>query len=296
MRARMDVVYTWVDGARPDYRTLLQDYSSAPVDLNPERYRDVYEMLRYSLRSVARYAPWIRRIFLFTCRPHVPEWLNLDHPDVHLHHHDEIFEDPGILPTFSCNGIETQLHRLPCSDPFLYMNDDYLFGAPVDREYLCDARGRIAVFGTLLGERFPWRIRDAGLSLGFTEHTPLWVVKRHWEASQQRFPEDLARTLRNRFRQPADLRMERLYRYYLLAHTRERKVVPFWQARHDVWFHKITNDLAAEQAKFARLRQRGRKLLCFNDDQRDNPNPEVVRLVRDYLAQSYPEPSPWEKS
>lgn len=292
----IDVVYTWVDGSRPDYQALLRQYSEEPVDLNPERYRDVYQMLRYSLRSLAKFAsPWIGKIYLLTARPQVPDWLNTEHPDVHLVHHDEIFEPKDILPTFSCNVIETQLHHLPCSDPFLYMNDDYLFGDTIPREYLCNQHGEIAVFGTLLGERLPWRIRDAGLSLGFTEHTPLWIVKRHWEAAQKLHPLDLLRTLHNRFRQPQDLRMERLYRYYLLTYTQQRTVVPFWQARRDVWFQKIKNDPLEERAKLQKLEQRRRKLLCFNDDQRDDPNQEVVAMIQDYLQRSYPDPSPWER-
>lgn len=293
---KVDVVYTWVDGGDPDYQELLRKYSDDPVDLNPERFRDHYQMLRYSLRSLAQFASdWIGRIFVVTCRPQTPPWLNTDHPDVRVIHHDEFFSDPSVLPTFSCLPIETQLHRIPCSDPFLYFNDDYMLGAPASPELFVDNTGRIRVFGTLVGERFPWRIRQDGISLGFTEHTPIWVDKRSYQATNKLFRSLYLRTLGCKFRQGWNFRMERAYRYYLLAHTRNRVVVPFWTALREVGFHKITNQPARQQRLLSRLLRRRPALLCLNDDQRDHPDPQVVSMVQSFLQQYYPQPSPWEK-
>jgi hypothetical protein len=293
---KVDVVYTWVDGGNPQYWELLRQYSSLKPDLNPERFRDEYQMLRYSLRSLAQFAaPWIGRIFVVTCRPQVPPWLQQDHPEVRVIHHDEFFSDLSVLPTFSNLPIESQLHRLPCSDPFLYFNDDYLLGAPVGPEQFVDPAGRIRVFGTLIGERFPWRIRQAGLSLGFTEHTPIWIDKANYQRTNERFANLYRRTLECKFRQDWNFRIERAYRYYLLAHTKNRSVVPFWTALREVIFHKITNDRASQQRLLARIQKLRPPLLCLNDDQGDRPDPEVVSMVQSFLETYYPSPSPWER-
>lgn len=291
----MDVVYTWVDGTRPDYWDLLATYSEEKRDLNPERFRDEYQILRYSMRSLRAYAPWLGKIYLFTARPHVPPWLDLEHPQIRVIHHDEVFDDARALPTFNCYSIETQLQHLPCSDPFLYFNDDYLLGAPCGLEQFRHPRRGIRVFGTLVGERLPWRIRHGGLSLGFSEHTPLWIDKALYQRSMNLFEEERQKTLFSRFRKDWNLRMERAYRYYLLAHTRDRCVVPFWQALREVTFHKIKNNLAEQQRLLARIVRLRPPLLCFNDDQRDHPNPEVVKLVQDWLRAYYPVPAPWER-
>ncbi|MFC1791030.1 hypothetical protein ACFL0I_01010, partial [Gemmatimonadota bacterium] len=107
---RVDVVYTWVDGASPGYADLLQEHATRPVDLNPNRYRDNLEMLRFSLRSMESHVPWRGKVHLVTMRPQLPVWLNLHAPDLRVVHHDLIF-DPQDLPTFNSLAILSNLHR-----------------------------------------------------------------------------------------------------------------------------------------------------------------------------------------
>lgn len=94
------------------------------------RYAD-YEQLRYSIRSVEKYAPWVRQIFIVT-NGQLPFWLNLDHAKVTIVTHEEIFDSADQLPTFSSPAIEANLHKIPgLSDRFLYLNDDVMFGKSV---------------------------------------------------------------------------------------------------------------------------------------------------------------------
>ena len=53
-----------------------------PDVVSASRFQD-NEELRYSLRSVVRFAPWVRRIFIVT-NGQIPAWLNLDNPRVTL--------------------------------------------------------------------------------------------------------------------------------------------------------------------------------------------------------------------
>eukprot|EP00762_Andalucia_godoyi_P002468 ANDGO_02653.mRNA.1 Exopolysaccharide phosphotransferase SCO2594 len=94
------------------------------------RFRDNDELL-YSLRSVEKYAPWVRRIYIVT-NGQVPAWLNTDHPKIRIVSHEEIFVNKSHLPTFSSPSIEAHLHRIPgLSKKFLYLNDDIMFGSEV---------------------------------------------------------------------------------------------------------------------------------------------------------------------
>ncbi len=62
----------------------------------------------------------------------IPAWLNLDNPRVTLVSHEEIFQDPSHLPTYSSPAIESHLHHIPgLSKKFIYMNDDVMFGDKV---------------------------------------------------------------------------------------------------------------------------------------------------------------------
>ena len=43
--------------------------------------------LRYSLRSVEKYAPWIRNIYIVT-NGQIPSWLKVDHPRLTIVSHE----------------------------------------------------------------------------------------------------------------------------------------------------------------------------------------------------------------
>ena len=98
-----------------------------------ERFRS-HDELKYSLRSLERFAPWVRTVHIVT-NGQIPPWLRADHPRIHLVTHAEIFENPGFLPTFNSFAIEGNLHRIPgLADHFVYFNDDIFIGAalPLD--------------------------------------------------------------------------------------------------------------------------------------------------------------------
>ena len=141
----IDVVYTWVNGSDPVWLAKKEKYqrlhaaatatatatatqpgsndTSAPFSTNtssssstntppslaPEsasanRYRD-NEELRYSLRSLEKFAPWVRRIFLVTDNQ-VPHWLNTRHPRLTVVSHQALFPNKSHLPVFSSPAIE----------------------------------------------------------------------------------------------------------------------------------------------------------------------------------------------
>ena len=132
----IDVVYTWVDDTDPTWRHAydealrsLPSESAHALAANASRYRNRDE-IRYSMRSLALHAPWVRRIFLVTCG-HVPPWLDTADERIRLVRHDEIL-DSSCLPTFNSHAIESALHRIPgIAERYLYCNDDFFFGRPV---------------------------------------------------------------------------------------------------------------------------------------------------------------------
>ncbi|MCC8179682.1 MAG: Stealth CR1 domain-containing protein [Planctomycetes bacterium] len=124
----IDIVYTWVDGADPALREKRRHYAGRldkahPDSLDASRYRDNDE-LRYSLRSLERFAPWIKRIFIVR-DSQIPQWLKKDHAKIRMVRHEEIIP-PEYLPTFNSHVIECYLHRIPgLSEQYIYFNDDF---------------------------------------------------------------------------------------------------------------------------------------------------------------------------
>ena len=98
--------------------------------MSASRFADNQE-LKYSLRSIEKHAPWVRKIFIVT-NGQLPSWLNLDNHRVEVITHAELFPNASHLPTFSSPAIESHLHRIPgLSQRFIYMNDDVMFGEDV---------------------------------------------------------------------------------------------------------------------------------------------------------------------
>ncbi|XP_067654930.1 N-acetylglucosamine-1-phosphotransferase subunits alpha/beta-like isoform X2 [Haliotis asinina] len=107
----------------------LRDFSR-DEDVAASRFED-NEELRYSLRSVEKFAPWVRHIYIVT-NGQLPYWLDLESSRVTVVTHEEIFPNKSHLPTYSSPAIESHLHRIPgLSDKFIYLNDDVMFGSEV---------------------------------------------------------------------------------------------------------------------------------------------------------------------
>jgi hypothetical protein len=65
----IDLVFSWVDGSSPEYQAARAARMKGAVvgegDDHEARFRQIDE-LKYALRSVYMFAPWVRRIFIAT--------------------------------------------------------------------------------------------------------------------------------------------------------------------------------------------------------------------------------------
>lgn len=159
----VDVVYTWVNGTDPRWKRekefwhkhWIASLTGQPLpkwdddtskikgkdDSNSDnRFRD-NEELRYSLRSLEKYAPWVRHIYVVT-DGQIPAWLDIESPRISIVAHRDIFQDKTHLPVFSSPAIEWSLDNIPgLSEWFLYFNDDVFLGSHVHPEDFVSQRG-----------------------------------------------------------------------------------------------------------------------------------------------------------
>ncbi|KYQ88805.1 putative glycophosphotransferase [Tieghemostelium lacteum] len=162
----IDVVYTWVNGSDPnlirqvtELKRKLRDPNMPECkekqspnkdncfrDDNPtNRYVDNQE-LKYSLRSLEKFAPWIRHIYIVT-NGQVPNWIDLSNPKLSIITHKQIYENQSHLPSFSSPSIESHIHKIPgLSKKFLYLNDDVMFGRPIYPDDFYTQQGGQKVF------------------------------------------------------------------------------------------------------------------------------------------------------
>ncbi|ELP92309.1 exopolysaccharide phosphotransferase cps2G, putative [Entamoeba invadens IP1] len=138
---RIDAVWIWVNGSDLKWRSNLNRYADK-IDFN--RYRDS-RVLKYSMRSVSKYLPYIKNHFLVTA-DQVPDFIespgNLTHFRIVksgmtlevIPHKDLI--DKAILPTFNSEAIESYLFKIPnLSECFVFLGDDFFFYRPTPPDF-----------------------------------------------------------------------------------------------------------------------------------------------------------------
>ena len=152
--SEIDAVYTWVDGSDPNWlahkRAVLEALGDGVSEYFPNGLSDARfysrDEFRYSLRSLELYAPFVRRVHVITAGQ-APAWLKVDHPDLRLVFHEDLFPDSRHLPTFNSCAIETHLHRLSdLSERFVYFNDDFFISRPISADHFFDANGRAIIY------------------------------------------------------------------------------------------------------------------------------------------------------
>jgi hypothetical protein len=309
----VDAVYMWVDGSDPVWAARRAEYSGGDAAghahlAGASRYTDRDE-LKYSLRSLHAFAPYIRNVFIVTAGQ-TPAWLDADAPGVRVVDHAEIFADPSVLPVFNSHAITTQLHRIPgLADHYVILNDDVFFGRASRPEQFFYANGIARVpFSSMqigLGEARPEdsapnlagrnarRLLEADFGRFITSkfkhvpHPQLRAVALELEA---RHPEAVAATARSRFRDPADIEFAGLLHHYSVLTGRG---VP---GASKLMYVDVANEDAP--AKLAALDAgRDAEFFCVNDvDTPPEREAEIDAMVRGFLERYFPFPSPYERT
>ena len=143
-RFDIDLVYLWVDGSDEEWLNKKKRFLGEDVDYNTEatskaRNADNNELI-YSLRSVEKNAPWIRKIFIVTDEQK-PRWLDLQNERVEIVDIRELIP-PEALPCYNSVIIEHFLYKIPgLSEHFLYSNDDMFINREVSRNFFFTTDG-----------------------------------------------------------------------------------------------------------------------------------------------------------
>jgi hypothetical protein len=309
----VDVVYTWVDGEEPEMRAKrarFQDRGTAEIldkETNASRYTS-HDELKYSLRSLAMYADFVRHIYLVT-DGQKPHWLDEEAEGITVVDHRDIFP-PDVLPVFNSHAIETRLHHIEgLSDHYLYFNDDVFVGRRVTAEHFFHGSGlmKIPVSPLKIGIGKPHAEETATNSASKNVrrllmekfgrmttnnfmHTPLPQQRETLQTLEELFAEDIRRTTASRFRSPQDIALTAplLYQYALMT---GRGVPGSFSFR----YVNISRPDAEERLHDLR-RNRRFDFFCLNDV--DVPPEERERVgvrMSEFLDHYFPFPSPFEK-
>lgn len=309
----IDAVYTWVDGADPAWQQ-RRDHAlgeltrrSGTAELHrsatdASRYEQTEE-LRGSLRSLHRYANWVRTIHIVT-DGQVPAWLQRDHPRIRIVDHRELLGGSR----FNSHAIESALHRIPgLAAHYLYLNDDVFFGRIAHPGDFFAAEGVARFFPSdlpidpgpasaadtpimaaakngrdLMAQRFALRVRTR---IRHTVHPQLRSIGEQIEAEQ---PEAVSRTRAAPFRCPADISVaSSLHHWYAYAQGRAVPTQPIY-----LYVDLDRPDVGQVLDALESLRRYD--TFCLNREQAAPAAARSRQELQRFMDRYFPGPAPWE--
>jgi len=195
----IDYIIPFVDDSDANWLKVYEQYTDDILDSG--RWRD-WGILRYQLRSIEMYMPWVDRIILVLSigASQIPKWLDLNDPKIKIVY-DYEFMPNELLPVFNSNAIELYFPRIKSlSEQYLTACDDYLLLRPFKKEefFTNDGKVRLKVEDVALDNNmygktvansvrmvFPDKVKDEGKKVRclWANHT----VTPHIKSINERF-------------------------------------------------------------------------------------------------------------
>ena len=322
----IDLVYLWVDGNDPKWQAKRNQYMNIGGDFAVQGRVEARwienDELRYSLRSVEMYAPWINRIFIVT-DSQCPSWLNTSNPRIRIVDHSEIMPQEA-LPNYNSTAIESCIYKIPeLSEHFLFGNDDMLFSEPVspDTFYTSDGRPIIRLSGTPFNRKKARRrnnnyatmilnmqdivTRMFGEKIYYAPHHNIDAYRKSdFERCINLTPERWEQTILHRFRHDNDMHRS-IIAYYSIASGqgvmrkvgRYNRIDGIWGRTKALLNGRYGSDsrcipLASKDFD-AVLNKYNPMMICLNDG--EGCTDEDRKRMVEFLKRKYPDKSSFEK-
>ncbi len=308
----IDIVYTWVDDSDPAWIGRRAAALDCPDLINADAASDSRftnrDELRYSLRSVAQYADFVRHVYLVT-DGQTPSWLDPDAPGLTVVDHRDIFGADDLLPTFNSHAIEARLHHIEgLSDHYLYLNDDVFFGRRVSPAVFYRPSGLAHFFLSRAqipaGDSHPDELSvDSAAKNGRAlmhrefgtvptrkfKHTPHAQRRDVLLEIEKRFPAEVSAVGRSRFRSHTDISMASSLHHYVADAL--GLGVP-GSVRYD-YVNLSSGNLPG---RLERMADGTYDCFCLNDaDIAPRQRERIDIEVASFLRCMFPWPSPWER-
>ncbi len=316
----IDAVYTWVDDSDSSWLAKKQRYDRSPVDTSASalgsRHQTKFhnrDELRYSLRSIERFVPFIRNVYIVTDdqRPH---WLDVSHPKINVVSHHQIFPNTDALPTFNSHAIEACLHRINgLSERYLYLNDDFFFGRPVAWSYFFTSDGRALVYlSPATVDNSAPHAGDTGLESSFKNdrfllqstfgktihnkvlHAPYAQSKTVVNEMEDRYQEMFEKTRFNRFKDTSDISVATALAQYYAYYTNRAVLKQLTDSALKFKYINVASPLLRPTLKHI-LGSRSFHCFCINEPISEYVDTDYFdHIVTDFLRDYFPDKSSFE--
>ena len=317
----IDIVYLWVNGKDPVWRSKRDEFLKNTYDIREEAVNEARfidnDELKYSLRSIEMYAPWIRHIYIVTDNQK-PSWLDTSNPRIKIVDHTEIIPKEA-LPCFSSPAIEWCIDNIPgLSEHFLLANDDTFIGRKVTPDFFFTPEGMPIV----RLKKWTSSKRDMSLYLKtvasaqklihkqfgkLIKHIPHHNIDAYRKSDikkcKELFPETISQTIHRHTRSEEDLQRVIVLYYALATKTGKLrimgrynrpmplidKIIGTLQKRYNYDSRRITINVPDIELI---IKKYNPALFCLNDG--ENANNDSRKKARAFLESKFPKKSSFE--
>jgi len=297
----IDVVFTWVNSQDKGWQKLFSQFKEL-AEVDNDRFVSIDE-LKYSLRSIEQYAPWVNKIYILTnCAK--PNWL-ATHPLIEWVDHKDVFKQEE-LPTFNSHSLGLSLVNIPnLSEHFIYLNDDFfLFNRVKKEDFFTPNNLSISYlepYGIIYHDRANYdkefyalaaingkKLLEQKYGISPSQlhrHVPYCFKRSVLLNMEKVFKKDIERTRKNHFRDASDVSVSFLYNHYALYH-KEAVYMPT---------NSILVNFRNYKANEKNILKRKPKFVCINDGGGSSSVKEYKEWTAKFLEESFPKMAVWEK-
>ena len=303
---KVDMVYLWCDINDENFKKkkteLEKQYEIEDNSNNECRYINNDE-LKYSLRSLEKYANWINNIYIVTASQ-TPKWLNTNNNRIKIIDHKDIMPN-DVLPSFNSNAIEHCIKNIPeLSEYFLYGNDDTLFFGKIDKSFFFSKSGYPiirhikkhknlynTIYGKMLLNTQQLFFKKFKKEYKFVPHHNIDAYRKSDIINCYNiFKDEIDKTIKNHFRTQFDVQRV-IYSCYseYLSHGKLKK------SSKSLFYLKKVDTLVYMSSKIGiekKINHYKPKLLCINDGEWTTDNDRAK--VKSILEKLFPDKSEFE--
>lgn len=279
----VDIVYTWVNDQDSEWQKKKLKFEN--INLACENSNDSarfanHNELYYSVLSVKKYMPWVRKIFIVTDNQK-PGWLFEDEK-IEIIDHSEIV-DNQFLPTFNSHVIEANLYKIKgLAEHFIYFNDDVFVAKPLKKEHFFRKNGIASIFAsekslqemenkgvktaTLLASKNCNDILNKNYSISIDlplSHTYVPLKKSTFKSCFERYEKEFFDFLNNKFRGKNDLNLATFLVPWSMYLEGQSVITP----EICYYFNIRSNNALAQYRKILQAKKEGKvpHSFCAND-------------------------------
>jgi hypothetical protein len=327
----IDVVITWVNGSDIEWLKKINSINKSKVPEADIRYRETRQ-LKYALRSVRKFLPWTRRIYLLTDNQ-IPTWMTKNEKlreqnNLFIVHHNQIFPNTTDLPSFNSMSIESVMHRIRgLSECFFQVQDDFFFYQPMNlSDWVIQNPKESKIIHYIDGDSYflphfivsllkkiyvrnyitcnhthqmflnKYNINENDSNWYYSLHGPS-IYKKEWLYEiEKEFNNELIETRKHQIRKNTDTIITRILYNHFLQHFKQESTTFKSKNNKNFFFGELVNDANDLLSQIRNIKENKPCMISMNDELYGSESEwkKSMKVYQDFMEETFPHSENWE--